>query len=77
MKSNQLLKPEFLKLLCGRVESGLTGYDTAVDRIFNELVRKLCNTRLNEFITAHREKMDQLQLLDKIYVILFAHNIPN
>ena len=46
-----------MEVLCGRVEGGLTGYDVAVDRIFNELVRKLCNTRLNEFITAHQHSV--------------------
>ena len=54
LKINQLLKPEFQKILTVRGTGGLTGFHTAVHKVYDELVRKLCNTRLNEFITSHQ-----------------------
>ena len=57
LKSNQLLKPQFVSTLSKRVEGGLTGYELAVDRVYQEMVRKLCNTRLNEFITSHQQSV--------------------
>ena len=54
LKSNQLLKPKFKAILLTLVSGGLEGYECAIDNVYQELIRKLCNTRLNEFITTHQ-----------------------
>lgn len=54
LQNNQLLKPKFKDILLTLVSGDLKGYDHAVNVIYQELIRKLCNTRLNEFITTHK-----------------------
>ena len=54
LKNNQLLKPKFKGILLNLVSGDLKGYEHAVDNVYQELIRKLCNTRLNEFITTHK-----------------------
>ena len=44
----------------------------AVNSVFAELLHKLCNTRLAEFLDSHKFnslKVDLHHLLDRIYVI--------
>ena len=52
LQNNQLLKPKFKGILLNIVSGDLTGYERAVD--VYQLIRKLCNTRLNEFITTQK-----------------------
>lgn len=54
LQNNQLLKPKFKGILLNIVSGDLKGYERAVDNVYQELIRKLCNTRLNEFITTHK-----------------------
>ena len=54
LQNNQLLKPKFKDILLTLISGDLKGYDHAVNVIYQELIRKLCNTRLNEFITTHK-----------------------
>jgi hypothetical protein len=45
---------KFKGILLTLISGGLEGYECAVDNVYQELIRKLCNTRLNEFITTHK-----------------------
>ena len=51
LQNNQLLNPKFEDILLTLVSGDLKGYEHAVNNIYQELIRKLCNTRLNESIT--------------------------
>ena len=48
LQNNQLLKPKFKGILLNIISGDLKGYERAVD-VYQELIRKLCNTRLNEY----------------------------
>ena len=54
LQNNRLLKPKFKDILLTIISGDLKGYERAVDNVYQELIRKLCNTRLNEFITTHK-----------------------
>lgn len=53
MKHNQLLLEQFIK---SKVE-GVQLTDNAIVSVYTEFSRKLCNTRLNEFLDAHRQTL--------------------
>ena len=48
------MKPKIKDNLLNIVSGDLKGYECAVDNVYQELIPKLCNTRLNEFITTHK-----------------------
>ena len=54
LQNNQLLNPKFKDILLTLVSGDLKGYEHAVNNIYQELICKLCNTRLNEFIITHK-----------------------
>ena len=72
LKSNQLLKPKFLETLS---KQDVSQYESAIEVVYQELIRKLCNTRLNEFITSHQHSVasrkDQQHYQDKTYVTIY------
>lgn len=35
----------------------MENYNTATDNVFNEMVRKLCNTRMQEFLSSQKQKI--------------------
>ena len=52
---NQLLFEKFTTFIQSKVE-GADITDTAITSVYTEFSRKLCNTRLNEFLDAHRQR---------------------
>lgn len=56
VKHNQVLLEEFQTFIKAKVE-GVQVTDHAIVAVYAEFSRKLCNTRLNEFLDAHRQTL--------------------
>ena len=81
VRANQQLEDSFKKLLVSRLESlqeNTEVYNIELTSVYAEISRKLCNTRLREFLSAHQQvaaaKKGIATLSDKTYATTSSHN---
>ena len=56
MKTRTELKDIFKALLRDNMTSYSTLSSSAINKVYDELVRKLCNTRIEEFLSIQKQK---------------------
>ena len=57
LKSRSHIQEMFKTALAGRLPNFNTISDTAVKKVFDVLTRKLCNTRIQEFISSTKQQL--------------------
>ena len=57
MQEQDSLKESFLQILAGRLPNVSTFSEEAVNTVYNVLVRKLCNTRVQEVVSTVKQQM--------------------
>ena len=56
VQRNELLRKVFDAFVYSKVDSAQSA-DKAIDSVYFEFCRKLCNTRVNEFLYTYRQKL--------------------
>ena len=56
VQRNELLRKEFDAFVYSKVDSAQSA-DKVIDSVYSEFCRKLCNTRVNEFLDTYRQKL--------------------
>ena len=56
VQRNELLRKVFDAFVNSKVDSAQSA-DKAIDSVYSKFCRKLCNTRVNEFLDTYRQKL--------------------
>lgn len=64
-------REKFLELLNDLMPNFSSLSNSAIHNVYEEFVRKLCNTRMQEFLSVQKQKFD----LDKGHTITIAQNL--
>lgn len=64
-------REKFLELLNDLMPNFSSLSNSAIHNVYEEFVRKLCNTRMQEFLSVQKQKFD----LDKGHAITIAQNL--